>query len=115
MCADAAWNHEFNSFVCSQHIHGKWISMIISTLRSPNTAVLGKEVRVSGGYLRPPTEPTGETWGITLFPPEKGFPHVTAPTKLISVGGSTMVVEKWGEIWYDETMKSLKRQKRIGK
>ena len=23
--------------------------------------------------------------GITLFPPEKGFPRVTAPTKLISV------------------------------
>ncbi len=24
-------------------------------------------------------------WGINLFPPEKGFPYVTVPAKLISV------------------------------
>ena len=31
--------------------------------------------------------------GITLFPPEKGFPRVTAPTKLISVGGTCGMIQ----------------------
>ena len=31
-------------------------------------------------------------WGITLFPPEKGFPHVTVQAKLISVAAAVQVL-----------------------
>ncbi len=33
-------------------------------------------------------------WGITLFPPEKVFPHVTVPAKLISIGTPAVLLNK---------------------
>ena len=63
-------------------------SPLVCYYSDPSSAALGKGCELSGGHFcrRQKHRPIRQArQGKTLFPPEKGFPHVTVPVKRISM------------------------------